>query len=214
MNSTESPTLSLLALQNFSHPSANLPEWRLSRLVVTYLTLQRWPTLSIRVTGKIFVNGTVSHGTPGAFRGFSFSFLSLLTLSSSMLLIPAAEMLPLSTSSLLLIPTAVTLPLSKSSMILIPAAATLPLSTSPSSCPPHRSASSCPFHPLSRPNAPLKDTRAEASRLACMVRGRHASRDSTCANAEVTKRRRRYVSEERRRVAELARDDAGGEKGR
>jgi len=46
-----------------------------------------------------------------------------------------------------------------------------------------------------------------------MVRGRHASRESTCDKEAVTKRRRRYVSEEMRRVTELARDDAGGKEG-
>jgi hypothetical protein len=47
-----------------------------------------------------------------------------------------------------------------------------------------------------------------------MVRGRQASRESTCDNEAVTKRRRRYVFEEMRRVIEIARDDASGKEGR
>jgi len=47
-----------------------------------------------------------------------------------------------------------------------------------------------------------------------MVRGRHASRESTCDKEAVTKRRRRYVSDEIRRVTEFGRDGAGVEEGR
>ena len=63
---------------------------------------------------------------------------------------------------------------------------------------------------------PLKKKRRGEGELifSLMVRGRQASRESTCDNEGVTKRRRRYVSEEMRRVTELARDDAGGKEGR